>query len=84
METIGAFEAKNTLGRLLDRVERGEEIIVSRRGEPVARLVPADRTIDQGRAHQAVVSLRVLANELAAGEPVILQDLMAWRNAGRR
>ena len=40
MEEIGAFEAKNTLGALLDRVQRGEEIIITRHGKPVARLVP--------------------------------------------
>ena len=38
---VGAFEAKNTLGSLLDRVERGEEIVITRRGKPVARLVPS-------------------------------------------
>jgi prevent-host-death family protein len=40
MAEIGAFEAKNTLGSLLDRVERGEEIVITRNGKPVARLVP--------------------------------------------
>jgi prevent-host-death family protein len=84
METIGAFEAKNTLGGLLDRVERGEEIIISRRGKPVARLVPADRTIDHGRATQAVASLRALARELAAEEPVTCQNVIEWRDTGRR
>jgi prevent-host-death family protein len=84
METIGAFEAKNTLGGLLDRVERGEEIIISRRGKPVARLVPADKTIDQRRATQAVASLRALANELAAEQPATPQDLIEWRDTGRR
>jgi prevent-host-death family protein len=40
---VGAFEAKNTLGSLLDRVERGEEVVITRRGKPVARLVPAEQ-----------------------------------------
>lgn len=40
MKQIGAFEAKNTLGALLDRVQRGEEIRITRHGKPVARLVP--------------------------------------------
>lgn len=40
MKTVGAYEAKTHLPRLLDEVERGEEIIITRRGEPVARLVP--------------------------------------------
>ena len=38
MRTIGAFEAKNTLGSLLDLVERGEEVVITRRGRPVARI----------------------------------------------
>ena len=37
---VGAFQAKNTLGTLLDRVEQGEEIVITRHGKPVARLVP--------------------------------------------
>jgi prevent-host-death family protein len=40
METIGAFQAKNTLGSLLDHVEQGEQIVITRHGRPVARLVP--------------------------------------------
>lgn len=41
MDEIGAFEAKNRLSALLERVERGEEIVITRRGKPVAKLVPA-------------------------------------------
>jgi prevent-host-death family protein len=41
MYEIGAFEAKNKLSALLERVERGEEILITRRGKPVAKLVPA-------------------------------------------
>ena len=37
---VGAFEAKNTLGALLDRVVQGEEIVITRHGKPVARLAP--------------------------------------------
>jgi prevent-host-death family protein len=40
MREIGAFEAKNKLGQLLDQVERGEEVIITRHGKPVARLDP--------------------------------------------
>jgi prevent-host-death family protein len=40
MFQVGAFEAKNTLGSLLDRVENGEEVLITRHGKPVARLVP--------------------------------------------
>ena len=41
METVNVGEAKSQLSRLLDRVETGEEVVLGRRGRPVARLVPA-------------------------------------------
>lgn len=40
MEEINAREARRQLSALLDRVEQGEEILLTRRGKPVARLVP--------------------------------------------
>jgi prevent-host-death family protein len=51
MREVGAFEAKNTLGTLLDLVEKGEEVVITRRGKRVARLVPdtADRDVEKAR-----------------------------------
>ncbi len=40
MKQIGVYEAKTQLPRLLDEVERGETITITRHGRPVARLVP--------------------------------------------
>jgi len=37
--TVGAFEAKTRLSALLELVEKGEEVVITRRGKPVARLV---------------------------------------------
>ena len=37
---VNVHEAKSTLSRLLARVEAGEEVVIGRAGEPVARLVP--------------------------------------------
>jgi len=42
MKTVGAFEAKTHLNELLKRVSEGETIRITRRGVPVAKLVPAD------------------------------------------
>ena len=39
---VGAYEAKTNLSRLLERVERGERITLTRHGRPVAMLVPVD------------------------------------------
>ena len=41
MVTIGAVEAKTNLSELLQRAFRGEEILITQEGSPVARLVPA-------------------------------------------
>jgi len=40
MKTVGAFEAKTHLNELLERASRGETIRITRRGVPVAQLVP--------------------------------------------
>lgn len=58
---IGAFEAKNTLGSLLDRVEKGEEIVITRRGKTVARLAPVRADKDRSAAVAAAKELRELS-----------------------
>ena len=40
MSTVTAFEAKTRFGELLDRVSRGEEVVITRHDKPVARLIP--------------------------------------------
>jgi prevent-host-death family protein len=66
---IGAFEAKNSLGSLLDRVERGEEIVITRHGRAVARLVPNAGRFDQDQAQEAFQRLRARAKRLAREHP---------------
>jgi prevent-host-death family protein len=40
MAEVGMHEAKTQLSKLVERVQAGEEIVITRRGEPAARLVP--------------------------------------------
>lgn len=42
MRSVGSYEAKTHLPRLLSRVEKGETITITKHGKPVARLVPAE------------------------------------------
>lgn len=57
MATVTAFQAKTRFGELLDRVGRGEEIVITRHEKPVARLVPEDgASLENTR--QAVAELR--------------------------
>jgi prevent-host-death family protein len=67
MQAIGAFGARRSFGALLDRVARGEEIVISRRGKPVARLIAADGAGERER--HAAAALRALAQEMEEPAP---------------
>ena len=59
MRSVGLFEAKNRLAALIDEVERGgTEVVITRRGRRVARLVPVESRFDSLRAKQAAADLR--------------------------
>lgn len=64
LSNIGAFDAKNTLGSLLDRVQEGEEIVITRHGKPVARLVPHNRTQDREQDALILARMRQRAKSL--------------------
>ncbi len=64
MRTVGIFEAKTHLSALLRAVERGERILISARGKPIAELVP----VGQGAAPDVID--RLLANDAALGIPI--------------
>jgi len=59
MSTITAFEAKTRFGDLLERVARGEEIVITRHEKPVARLIPEGRR-SREKVREAVAGLREL------------------------
>ncbi len=66
MKSVGAFDAKTHLNQLLDRVSRGETIQITRRGVPVARLVPAD-TGARKDPHQVANEIRSLRAGITLG-----------------
>ena len=69
MKTVGAYEAKTHLPRLLDEVAAGETITITKHGVPVARLVPPDaRRPDVGAV---IVQIR----EFEEQEQITLGDL---------
>ena len=84
---VGAFEAKNTFGTLLDRVERGEEIVITRHGKPVARLVPNAPNINRDKARAAFERIRenarLLHQQNKDKEPLDWPTLKKWRDEGR-
>jgi prevent-host-death family protein len=79
---VGAFEAKNTLGSLLDRVEQGEEIVITRHGKAVARLAPCESTVDRQQVEAALARIRARAGKLH-GPPATWDELKPDRDLGR-
>lgn len=78
LTSIGAADAEGEFCKLLDRVATGEEITITRHGEPVARLVPArGASAAKSRAY-AIQELRGLASRHSLGG-LRVQDLMAER-----
>lgn len=83
---VSAAEAKAHLSELLDRVERGEEIVITRRGRPVARISAAGPDHDVAAARVAAAELLAMRDRLAAEgvQPFSLGELRELRDEGRR
>lgn len=64
MERIGIYDARARLSELVDRVEAGEEVVLTRRGRPVVRLVRAQRDTHAKTRAAAVNRIRALSKKL--------------------
>jgi len=73
--TVGAYEAKTHLAELLEKVEAGEEITITRHGTPVAKLVPVTKkaTIEERAA--AIARIQKLGRGLSLGK-LRIKDLI--------
>ena len=79
MRKVGAFEAKTNLSALLDTVAQGETITITKRGRPVARLVPPE-TPDRRRAAEAAKNIRKLREQFGWAT---VDEILQMRNEGR-
>lgn len=80
MRTVGSFEAKTHLPGLLDLVAKGEKITITKRGVPVAMLVPVDSEENKDRA-QAIAELKQFGRGRKLPKGTTVRDLIS---AGRR
>lgn len=67
MKEVGAFEARNRLGQLFDLVEAGEDVAITRRGKPIARMVPSGAASGRERARQAAARIRAMRKDTTLG-----------------
>ena len=81
MSTLGIFEAKNRLSELVERAARGEEIVITRRGQSVARLMPPARPNAQGQAQALAERIRRSRAGHALGTGALLREMV---EEGRR
>jgi prevent-host-death family protein len=83
METVGSYEAKTHLPRLLERVEHGETIIITRHGKAIARLVPAAPTAPRPEIAEVIEAMRSFQEQEGPtlGNDLSIRDLI---NEGRR
>jgi prevent-host-death family protein len=76
---VSTLEAKNHLSALLAEVAKGTEVIITKRGTPVARLTPIEPAFDRDKARRAADGLRKISREVTLGG-LKIKDLV---NEGR-
>jgi prevent-host-death family protein len=79
MQTIQASEAKTHFLRILDSVERGETIVITRHGRPIARISP-EAEIDRERVARAVEEMKALRRKIGR---LSLDEILSARDEGR-
>ncbi|MGH8225971.1 MAG: type II toxin-antitoxin system Phd/YefM family antitoxin [Gammaproteobacteria bacterium] len=81
---VGIFETKTHLSALLARVARGERFTITRRGKPVAELIPPAGGHDMSRHAEAVQTLdRVRGHLRDQGVHFAVSEIKGWVNEGR-
>jgi prevent-host-death family protein len=78
--TVGAYEAKTRLSELLEKVEAGEEIVITRHGSAVAKLVPVKKETTAEERAAAIARIQRLGAGLSL-RGLKVKDLVA---EGRR
>jgi prevent-host-death family protein len=66
-QQIGAFEAKTHFSRILDKAENGEDFIITKRGKPVAKIIPFEKEPEMTRS-EAIEKLKEM-RKLYRGKP---------------
>ena len=79
MRSIQASQAKAQFLRILDEVERGETITITRHGRPVAQIVP-QRATDLERKAKAAATILAIRKRT---QPVSLSEILSGRDEGR-
>ena len=80
MRTVLASEAKTHFLRILDDVERGDSVVITRHGNTVARISP-EIQVDRQRIVRAMENIRALRKKINA--KMTVEEILAARDEGR-
>ena len=84
MRHVGIFEAKTHLSHLVDEVAKGGEVVITRHGKPVAKLVRAQSELSEeqiARRRRAMAGLREIAKRLNI--QATQEEIKSWIEEGR-
>jgi len=83
MESIGIYEAKSKLSQLVERAESGREVVITRRGKPVAKLVPVQAGQEVDR--KAIMGeIRAFSKTIKLKRKLTMRELREAIEWGRR
>jgi prevent-host-death family protein len=80
MSTVSAYEAKTLLPRLLRAAERGETVIITRHGKPVAQLGP----VKEHNREEVLAVIERMKRARAKRAKVSVEEILAWRHEGHQ
>jgi prevent-host-death family protein len=82
-KSVGTFEAKTHFTKIISKVMAGEEVIISRRGKNVAKIVPIEKTADKEVIQSTILRIRNLAKSMQLGK-FNWNEWKSYKDEGRR
>ena len=84
MKHVGIFDAKTNLSALVEEVEKGGAVVITRHGKPVAKLIRAEPELTKeeiAKRTEALLALRKFANKVKINATP--EEIKEWINEGR-
>ena len=82
MKTIGSFDAKTHLSKILEEVSKGERYIITKHGKPVAEIKPISQSPDFNW-DSAKRKLKSMRERIGREDPISLDEIIKWKDEGR-
>ena len=80
---IGCFEAKTNFNKIINNVISGEEVFISKRGKPVAKIIPIDKSFNTERVKNAFLRIHNISKEMNLGK-FDWEEFKKYRDEGKK